>query len=241
MIPWLRGLLPTPGLVLVVGPAAVISTLLLAWIAGHLHARHDVRTAYTRKVFHSGIFTLAAVAQITHGLDAVVVYGCGVTLVVVLAVARGRGSAFYEALARPGDRPHGALFVLMPLLTTALGGLLTNLLFASMAPLGYLVVGWGDAAGEVVGTRWGRHRFDVLSLAGVRASRSIEGSLAVLGFSAAAALLALRLAGHATVAALPVALACGVAAAVIEAISSHGLDNLTVQVLAAGVAYALLR
>lgn len=44
--------------------------------------------------------------------------------------------------------------------------------------------------------------------------------------------------------ALPMAVAvgalCGLAGAAVEAVSSHGLDNLTVQLPSAGVAYLLL-
>jgi len=38
--------------------------------------------------------------------------------------------------------------------------------------------GWGDAVGEPVGTRFGRHPYRVPSLAGVPATRTLEGSLA---------------------------------------------------------------
>jgi phytol kinase len=127
--------------------------------------------------------------------------------------------------------------VLIPLLTTALGGGLANLLFPGYAYVGYLVCGWGDAVGEPVGTRWGRRRFRVPSMVGVPATRSIEGSLAVLLVGTVAAFTGLLAAGRALPEALVMASAAGLAGAAVEAASTHGLDNLTVQVAATAAAW----
>jgi phytol kinase len=160
--------------------------------------------------------------------------------VVLAAVLTGEGFVFYEALARETDRPHRTLFVLIPLFTTALGGVLINILFAKFAFIGYLVGGWGDAVGEPVGTRWGKHRYKVPSLLGVPAQRSLEGSAAVIVVSTLVSYLGLSAFGYSVPVALGVALACGFGSAAVEAISNHGLDNLTIQVAAAGIAFALL-
>jgi len=155
-------------------------------------------------------------------------------------VARGDGFAFYEALARPTDAPRRSLFVLVPLATTAIGGLGANLLFGGLAHIGYLVCGWGDAVAEPVGTRWGRHRYRVPSIAGVAATRSLEGSAAVFLVGGLAAFAGLLLAGVPQATAAGVAIACAAAGALVEALSNHGLDNLTVQLAAAGTAWLLL-
>jgi phytol kinase len=151
-------------------------------------------------------------------------------------VARGEGDRLYEALARPSDAPHRTLFVLVPLATTALGGVAANLLAPGYGYVGYLVAGWGDALGEPVGTRWGRHRYRVPTLAGVPATRSLEGSGAVLAGGFAAALAGLLFAGIEPQSAVRAAALAAVAGAAVEAGSSHGLDNLTVQAAAALVA-----
>ncbi|NJD10357.1 MAG: hypothetical protein FIB01_07895 [Gemmatimonadetes bacterium] len=153
------------------------------------------------------------------------------------AVLRGDVHPLFEALARPTDAPYRARFVLIPLLTTALGGGFANLLFPGYAYVGYLVCGWGDAVGEPVGTRWGRHRFRVPSMAGVRATRSAEGSGAVLLAGTLAALIGLLATGHPLADAAAMAAAAGLAGALVEAVSTHGLDNLTVQVAAAAAAW----
>jgi phytol kinase len=202
--------------------------------------RHGVRTAYTRKLYHFAIFTIAGAVHLWLGPPGVAAYGAGVVAVVLFGVWRGPGDWFYEALARPADEPRRTLFILVPLATTALGGVLANLFVPAFAHIGYLVCGWGDAVGEPVGARWGRHRYRVPGLAGVPATRSLEGSAAVFAVSVLAAFVGLVASGGAPARAAGAALAIAAAAAVVEAFSNHGLDNLTVQVAAAAVAAALL-
>ncbi len=240
LVAFLKLALPAPRLVWTLGPVFLAAALVAGWLAGTLRLSSGLRTPYTRKVFHFVIFTLASAVQLWKGLPAVMLFGAVVALVVLHAVARGEGYPLYEALARPSDAPHRTLFVLVPLATTALGGVLSNLFFGPTAFVGYLVGGWGDAVGEPVGTAWGRHRYSVPSLAGVPATRSLEGSAAVFGVGALAAGLGLAVAGFAPGVALEVGLCCGAVGAVVEAVSHHGTDNLTIQLAAAGTAYFLL-
>ena len=237
---WLRPFLPSLALVLLLTPVVAVYALGAAALAGWLRTVKHVAAPYTRKIFHFAIFTMAGVIQLTVGLPGVVIFGCVVSAAVLWAIYRGDSFPLYEALARPSDRPRRTLFIVVPLLTTALGGVLANVLFAHVAFVGYLVCGWGDALGEPIGTRWGKHRYRVPSLAGVPATRSIEGSSAVLLAGAPAAFLGLVVGGVAPVTASLVALAAGLAGAIVEAFSTHGLDNLTVQVAAAAAAFFLL-
>ena len=231
--------LPAPDLVAWLAPVALIYAAGAAALAGYLRARRGVRTPYTRKIFHFIIFTAAGALQIRFGLPAVVIFGSITSALVLYAVWRGDGFAFYEAMARPTDAPRRTLFILIPLVTTALGGVLSNLFFPAWAFVGYLVCGWGDAVGEPVGTRWGRHRYSVPSMLGVPSTRSLEGSLAVFAAGTLATAIALGAMDLAAPSILLIAVGAGAAGALIEAISTHGLDNLTVQV-AASAAAALL-
>lgn len=236
MLPhWLTRFVPSIDTILVVAPVALLVGAAAAALASYLRAR-GVRTAYTRKVFHFTIFTAASVIQLVSGLGGVVVFGTIVALIVLFAVWRGAEHPFYEALARPNDAPRRTLFIVVPLVTTALGGVLSNLLFPAYAWAGYLVAGWGDAVGEPVGSRWGRHRYRVPSLAGVAATRSWEGSAAVLLVGALAVTLGGLMAGFDATTALRVGAAAATAGALVEAVSNHGLDNLTVQVAASAAA-----
>ncbi len=231
LVPDVRTGVIVAGLALIVGSlgAGLVSAL----------RRRGVRVAYTRKLFHFAIFTMAAVVHSRWALPGTMVFGAVIAGMVLAAVGAGEGHGFYEALARDKDRPHRSLFILVPLLTTAVGGLLSAVFAGPYASVGYLAAGWGDAIGEPVGARWGRHPYRVPSLAGVPAIRTIEGSVAVCLVASFGSILALWTLG-AQDAAWTVGLACGVAAAAVEAVSNHGLDNLTVQVVASMVAVWLL-
>jgi phytol kinase len=231
----LRALLPDPRTVLIMLPLSLASAALLGALAGRLNTRRGVATPYTRKLFHLAIFSLAAAVHLAGSTPAVLVFGTGVVLVVLYAVMRGEGYPMYEALARPSDSPHRTLFVLVPLATTALGGLASIWLFGAWSVVGYLVAGWGDALGEPVGTRWGRHPYRVPSFGGVKARRSLEGSAAVLIGGTAAAFVGLVAQGAGLAVAGPTALAAGACGALVEAVSTHGLDNFTVQLAASGI------
>ena len=229
--------LPDPGLALWLTPASAAYAGAVAWAVGHLRVARGVRTPYTRKLFHFAIFTAAGAVHLSLGLPGVVVFGSVTSLLVLYGVWRADGFPFYEALARPSDAPRRTLFILIPLATTAAGGVVSNLAFPAQAFIGYLVCGWGDAVGEPVGTRWGKHRYRVPSMAGVPSTRSLEGSAAVFVAGTLATAVALAAIGAPLAAVAVIALAAGAAGAAIEAISTHGLDNFTVQVAASAAAY----
>jgi phytol kinase len=218
---------------------AIGSPLALSWaylclsFAGHLKRKRRLKTGYTRKVFHFLIFTTAAVIHGVWGTPIVCLFGGMTTLVVFYAVFRGAGHPLYEAMAREKDAPHRTYFIVAPYFATLIGGLSSNMLFGGAAMAGYLVAGFGDAIGEPVGTRLGKHTYRVPSLSKVKAVRSLEGSAAVF----TASLLALTCAAllcpefesiSGSLWKLPLlAIIC----AVVEAFSPHGWDNLTMQVI----------
>lgn len=216
----------------------VVAGTLFAAIAAAARGR-GWKVAYTRKLFHFTIFSTASVVHVLGGLGATNAYGLVVAALVLGAVRRGDGDPFYEALARDSDRPHRSLFIVVPLVTTAAGGLVAALLAGPYAAVGYLVAGWGDAVGEPVGARWGRHRYRVPSLRGVPAERSWEGSAAVLLVGWVAAATALLGLGAGAAEALRVGAAVAAAGAAAEALSHHGTDNLTVPIVTALAARAL--
>lgn len=228
--------LPSPRVLLIVAPITLLYGLTVSLLVGKLRCERDVRTAYTRKIFHFSVFTMASAVHLVWHLPGVTVFGIVMTSLVLYAAYRGDRYPLYEALARPSDAPHRTLFVLVPLFTTILGGITTNIFFPRFTYIGYLVCGWGDAVGEPVGTRWGRHKYRVPSLSGVPAVRSLEGSLAVFVLGSVAAIVGLDALGQPPAHTIPIGIACGLAGAVVEAASNHGLDNFTTQVAAAAVA-----
>lgn len=236
----IRLFLPSPRVVLLLTPFSIVYAWAMLELVGYLRVRADVRTAYTRKIFHFVIFTMASILQLGFGPPGVAVFGGIVVLAVLYTVHLGEGHRYYEAIARQTDAPQRTMFVLLPLIMTALGGLVSNILFHQFAYVGYLVCGWGDAVAEPVGTRWGRHPYRVPSLSGVPAQRTLEGSFAVFAVGSFAAFVALVSAGQPMTQAAGVGFACGLAGMLVEAISTHGMDNLTTQVAASAVAWLLL-
>lgn len=199
--------------------------------AGHLKTKIRLRTGYTRKVFHVLIFASAVAVQAFGGFVAVCVFGMMVSVVVGLAVLHGPGDRLYEALAREQDGPYRTYYIVVPYFATLIGGLASNIFFGPLAVVGYLVGGFGDAAGEPVGTRWGRHCY--LSSAGSKAmaTKTFEGSFAVLAASLVALLISVAISPQlhfdlrAAIALPVIAIAC----ALVEAFSPRGWDNVPMQ------------
>jgi phytol kinase len=80
---------------------------------------------------------------------------------------------------------------------------------------------FADAAGALVGERWGRRHYVTLE-----GRKSLEGSLAVAGVAWLVTTLPLALAGRGAAEAVAIGAAVGAFAAIVEAISWRGLDNL---------------
>jgi len=226
--------------VLILSPLLLLYAAYTAGFAGWLFRKKRMAVPYARKIFHFLIFTVAAVLQILFGFQAVTLFGFWVAVSVVYACHRGKGFSFYDALARPRDEPHATFFILVPLFATAAGGLLSNLFFAQFSPIGYLVAGWGDAIGEPVGARWGKHPYKVPTLDRVPAERSFEGSAAVFSFGMLVVLIATLLMGFSMINSLRLAFFCGLVGAIVEGFSNHGIDNMTIQVAVSGTAYFLM-
>ncbi len=221
-----------PGLVLAFG---------YLYVAGWLKKERGWRTGYTRKVFHFLVFLTAAIVQAKLSLTGTIVFGIATSLVIFLALLKGGGDILYEAMAREKDAPKRTYYIISPYIATLAGGILSNILFTLPgASIGYLATGFGDAVGEPVGTRFGKHKYQVPSLTKVKSYRSIEGSVAVFVASVIAVGIGLILlkqpfSGIVILKLLVVA----IAVALVEALSPHGWDNFTTQITASGMAYWL--
>jgi phytol kinase len=230
---------PSWNVLILGGPLGVVWSFAALWFAGKLKQR-GIRTGYTRKVFHFLIFSTVAILQWLAGTPAVCLFGGTCTVAVFYAVWKGRGHLLYEALAREKDEPHRSFFILLPYFTTLAGGLFSAMVFGPIAIAGYLVTGLGDAIGEPAGARFGKHHYRVRSLSSVPATRSLEGSAAVFIMSSVALTLAAALSpqivpgdwGFFKV------LAIAGASSLAEAISPHGWDNATMQVVPTAMVWA---
>jgi phytol kinase len=222
-------------------PLSLAWSFACLWFAGRLKQK-GIRTGYTRKVFHFLIFTTAALIQWRFGTPALCLFGGMCTLVVFFAVWQGPGTILYEAMAREKDEPHRTYFILVPYFATLVGGLLTNIL-GEIAISGYLVTGLGDAIGEPVGTMIGKHPYRVISLSSTPATRSWEGSTAVFIMSALALYLAAAFSPYIATSSfvfgkvLVIAGACTLA----EALSPHGWDNATLQLIPSALVWVWMK
>lgn len=224
---------PSSGEILIGGPPSLLWAFLCLYFAGSLKRRKELRTGYTRKIFHFSIFFTVVMIQWVWGTPAVCLFGGMTTLVIFFALWRGDGHILYEAMAREKDAPHRTYYIIIPYIATLLGGLASNILFGPVAIVGYLVTGWGDAVGEPIGTKFGKHTYTVPSLSAVKAVRSLEGSAAVFLMSLIAIVLSVLLSSQFTfesayIGWIPLlAFIC----TLIEAVSPHGWDNATMQIL----------
>jgi len=198
--------------------------------AGHLKVRAHLKTGYTRKIFHVLIFLSAATVQAVGGFAAVCLFGAMVSVVVGYAILAGPGSRLYEAIGREQDGPYRSYFIVIPYFATLIGGLTSNVFFGSLALVGYLVGGLGDAAGEPVGTRWGRYRY--ATGRGLNA-KTLEGSLAVLAASLVALIIsvAVRPELHFDLRSLVALPLIATICALVEALSPRGWDNVPMQIV----------
>ena len=223
-------------------PVAILWSCLCLRFAGYLKLGKGWRTGYTRKVFHFLIFTSVVIIQFLWGTPAVCLFGGMCSLVIFFAIRKGAGNILYEAMAREKDEPHRTYYILVPYVATLIGGLAGNILFGEMAVVGYLVTGVGDAIGEPVGVRFGKHTYRVPSLASVKSVRSWEGSLAVFAMSAAAIAAAIAILPdlHFTSSSFLLIPLIGLASAGVEAVSPHGWDNATLQIIPSFLAWLTL-
>ena len=231
--------IPDLRLIILFLPFAIIISVSSAAFTGFLKRRYTLATAYSRKIFHFIIFTAACFIHITMGYASVLIFGIVTATIIFYVTVAAENFWFYKALARESDKPEEKMFILIPLLCTAAGGFLSNLLFDKFAIIGYLVCGWGDAIAEPVGRKFGKHFYKVPSIFNVKSQRSYEGSAAVLIAGFLGAFAGFMFIGFNINSSLMMAAACAAAGTIIEAFSSHGIDNFTIQLGVSALAYFL--
>ena len=136
----------------------------------------------------------------------------------------------FLANTRRSDAPHEAFYFWSSWVLSAAGLVGIHLVWDDIVVTrtAALLVGIGDGIAEPIGRRWGRHKYRVRSLTGGQlAERSVEGSAAV--FVGCFVTLLACFGTHVLVGALLLAALL----TVIEAVSPHGLDNLTIPIAAA--------
>jgi phytol kinase len=233
---------PPLKVILVCGFPFLLWAYLCLWFSGWLKIKKQVRTGYTRKTFHILIFSSVVVLAQIGGLPIVCLFGGMTTIVIAYALIRGEGHPLYEAMAREKDAPHRTYYIVIPYFATLIGGIASNILVGQIAVVGYLVGGLGDAAGEPIGTRWGKHAYTPPTFSSFKSTRSYEGSFGVFLVSFLAIIISVLLLPqlHFTLKTLVMIPLIAFASMLLEAVSPHGWDNATMQIVPSLMAFALL-
>lgn len=213
--------------------------------AGYLKLTHGMPIGYTRKLNHAFTLILAAVWFLPLPIELARanfrVAGTILMLLILIVCYAPRSGPLrlmFYGYAREKDAPHEAFHVWfsfgmgLAALLLVDGFFNDRLILATSA----LLLGVGDALGEPIGMRFGKHRYSVGGILSTRRSvRTFEGSAAVLIGSFVTALLCLQLLGTRLNPAwmIPSAAILAVVVAVIEAFTPHGLDNFTIPLGAA--------
>ncbi|MCP4110233.1 MAG: hypothetical protein GY749_32715 [Desulfobacteraceae bacterium] len=233
---------PSMKTILIAGPPGIAWAFICLFFAGYLKKNKGLRTGYTRKTFHFLIFMTVALIHSVWGTPGVCLFGGMTTIVIFFAVYKGDGNILYEAMAREKDEPHRSYFIIAPYFATLIGGLASNILFDRLAVIGYLATGLGDAVGEPVGTRFGKHPYAVPSLRGVKSTRTYEGSAAVFLVCIIAIVTGIIISPqlHMTTQSLYMIPLLAAACMITEGISPHGWDNATMQIVPSLLAVFML-
>ena len=101
--------------------------------------------------------------------------------------------------------------------------------------LGILVMTWGDGLAGLVGKRFGRHRYQLWGM-----EKSWEGSLTMAIVATLVSAIILSNVVGSVAQLITIAFTVGILSAVLEAFSNLGIDNLTVPILSAAIAYSLV-
>lgn len=106
--------------------------------------------------------------------------------------------------------------------------------YPQFTAIGILIMTWGDGLAALVGQRWGQHRYQLW-----RSQKSWEGSATMATVSGGVALITLGVAYGVGATTIAIAIVVAIVATSLEAFSWMGIDNLTVPVGSALLAYSL--
>lgn len=106
--------------------------------------------------------------------------------------------------------------------------------YPHFAVIGILIMTWGDGLAALIGQRWGKHHYLLWGM-----QKSWEGSLTMLLISGVVCSLVLLSVYGSTGQVWLIALAVALVATLLEAFSKLGIDNLTVPIGTAAIAFWL--
>ncbi|MGF1521365.1 MAG: diacylglycerol/polyprenol kinase family protein [Leptolyngbyaceae cyanobacterium] len=210
--------------------------LVVVWLgvigltAEGLYLTKSVSSEVTRKIVHMGVGNVILLAWWLQtpawmGISASVVASVVALISYWLPILPGINSVGRTSL--------GTFFYAVSI------GILTAVFwrqgYPEFAALGILTMTWGDGMAALIGQAYGRHPYEVWGI-----KKSWEGSGAMLVASFIAGCLTLAIAYGFTLSVCAIAFLIALFATLLEAFSKIGIDNLTVPLGSAFLAYGLV-
>ena len=211
----------------------IIWAIVCVKVPAYLKIKRNVRTGFTRKSFHFLVFISVSIINIIWDFTGVCLFGIIISSFIFYALFKGANSGLYLALAREADAPKSTLYIILPYLSTLTGGILLNIFYPEYVIVGYLICGLADASGEVIGTLYGKHRFQVKIFNFHKSFKSLEGctSVFLLSFIVYTLYVYYHF-GTVNFGNIALIILSSFIITVTEIISPKGFDNLTIQIMA---------
>jgi phytol kinase len=218
----------SPIMLLTIQITAVAVWLGLVFLASEILHRFKQDPELVRKVVHIGtghVLLIAWWLQIPTWLCV----SAGVTFTAIALVSHHTN--ILPMLNDVGRKTYGVFYYALSI--TVLVGLLWEH-HPQYAVIGVMVMSWGDGMAALIGKRFGKHTFIYMGN-----KRSLEGSLAMF-VTSLIVMLGIFASGHSLSASdIGVAIPVAVIAAMLEAFSPGGTDNLSVPLASASLSYFL--
>jgi phytol kinase len=218
----------SPIMLLTIQITAVAVWLGLVFLASEILHRFKQDPELVRKVVHIGtghVLLIAWWLQIPTWLCV----SAGVTFTAIALASHYTN--ILPMLNDVGRKTYGVFYYALSI--TVLVGLLWEH-HPQYAVIGVMVMSWGDGMAALIGKRFGKHTFIYMGN-----KRSLEGSLAMF-VTSLIVMLGIFASGHSLSASdIGVAIPVAVIAAMLEAFSPGGTDNLSVPLASASLSYFL--
>ncbi len=218
----------SPMMILTIQITAVAVWLGLVFLASEILHRFKQDPELVRKVVHIGtghVLLIAWWLQIPTWLCV----SAGVTFTAIALASHQTN--ILPMLNDVGRKTYGVFYYALSI--TVLVGLLWDR-YPQYAVIGVMVMSWGDGMAALVGKRFGKHTFIYMGN-----KRSLEGSLAMF-VTSLLVMLGIFASGHSlSPRDIGVAIPVAAIAALLEAFSPGGTDNLSVPLASASLSYFL--
>lgn len=221
-------LVPTLWLQLSVVTAWLSVILLAAWLVYRFAA---VKPEIVRKIVHIGTGNVILLAW---WLNVPAIMGITASIVAGIIALLSYRFPFLPGINSVGRQSFGTFFYAASM--GILFGWFWHIQQPQYAAIGIMVMAWGDGLAALIGQRFGKHQYTILG-----STKSWEGSLsmAIVTFAISYSILLITPVDM-SISAL-VSLTIAVTATGLETISFWGIDNLTVPLSSATLAFTLVQ